>query len=132
MLAFLKNEFIFNYFESFLEMKLRYGARGLRPRTLCLGRLIVFKWPERSTRKNSLRSYCKFLNERERQLTELFCGFIGFIKFENLQIIIRKNHKFLSNMFNFSNFFLEKIDFWGKKNVDIFENSIYFLMLCIV
>ena len=35
-------------------------------------------------------------------------------------------------MFNFSNFFLEKIDFLGKKNVDIFENSIHFLILCIV
>ena len=27
-------------------------------------------------------------------------------------------------MFNFSNFFLEKIDFLGTKNVYIFENSI--------
>ena len=35
-------------------------------------------------------------------------------------------------MFNFSNFFLEKIDILGKKNGDIFENSIHFLILCIV
>ena len=35
-------------------------------------------------------------------------------------------------MFNFSNFFLEKIDFLGKKNIDIFENSIHFLILGIV
>ena len=34
-------------------------------------------------------------------------------------------------MFNFSNFFRKK-DILGKKNVDIFENSIHFLILCIV
>ena len=35
-------------------------------------------------------------------------------------------------MFNFSNFFLEKNKFLGKKNIDIFENSIHFLILCIL
>ena len=35
-------------------------------------------------------------------------------------------------MLHFSNIFLEKVEFWGKKNVDIFENSIHFLILCIV
>ena len=35
-------------------------------------------------------------------------------------------------MFNYSKFFLEKIDFLGKKNVYIFENRIHFLILCIV
>ena len=35
-------------------------------------------------------------------------------------------------MFDFSRFFLGKIDFLGKKNVDIFDNSIHFLILCIV
>ena len=41
-------------------------------------------------------------------------------------------HKFQSNMFNFSNFFLEKNRFFGQEKYDIFENSIHFLILCIV
>ena len=44
----------------------------------------------------------------------------------------KKIQKFLSNRFNFSKFFLEKNRFLGKKNVDMFENSIHFLILCIV
>ena len=34
-------------------------------------------------------------------------------------------------MFNFSNFFIEKIDFCARK-IEIFENSIHFLILCLV
>ena len=35
-------------------------------------------------------------------------------------------------MYNFPNFFLEKVDLLRKKNVALFENSIKFLILCIV
>ena len=35
-------------------------------------------------------------------------------------------------MYNFPNFFLEKVDLFGKKNVALFENSIKFLILCIL
>ena len=114
-------------------MKLRYRpGGGLCPRTPCGGRLIVFKWPERSHRQNSLRRHCKFLSQR-KEFTETFSAFIGLIKFESFQIIIRK--KFINSCqicSIFRIFFFEKIDFLAKNNVDIFENSIHFLILCIV
>ena len=104
---------------------------GLRSRTPCGGRLIVFKWPERSPRKNSFRLHCKFLDQI-REFTENFSGFIGFKKFENFQIIIRKNSYIPVKYVQFFEFFLRKNRFFGKKNVDIFENLIHFLILCIV
>ena len=68
------------------------------------------------------------------EFTENFSDSIGFIKIENFQIIIRKNPeipaKYLSSIF--LKFFLGKIDFLDTKNVNIFENSIHFLILCIV
>ena len=67
---------------------------GLRHRTPCGGRLMVFKWPQRCPRKKSFRRHCKFLNQI-REFTEIFSVFIGFIIFESFQIIIRK--KFINS-----------------------------------
>ena len=70
------------------ETSLPSGA--FAPRTPCGGRLIVFSWLERSSRKNSRRRHCKLLNQI-MEFTKNFSGFKGFIKFENYQIIFRKN-----------------------------------------
>ena len=104
---------------------------GLRFRTPCGGRLIALKWPGRSSPKNSWRRHCKFLNQII-ELTENFSGFIGLIKFENFQIIIRKNSEIPIKYVRFFEIFLMKNRFFGQENVDIFENSIHFLILCIV
>ena len=92
------------------------------PRTPCMGRLIAFNWRGVPSRKNSRRGHCKFLNQII-EFTENFSGCIGFIKIENFQIIIRKNQKFLSNMFNFSKFFLRKRNFSGKKMLLLLKNG---------
>ena len=49
-----KKEFFFYYFESFIEIKLRYrlGEGGLRPPQAPFGgRVIAFNWHERSPEK---------------------------------------------------------------------------------
>ena len=53
------------------------------------------------------------------------------IKIENFQTIIRKNSEIPVKYVRFFEIFLSKNRFFGQENVDIFENSVHFLILCI-
>ena len=133
MLTFLKSEFIFRYFESFLKMKHRYRPGWPSPPGPPTGGAwLPLSGRGVPSRKKSWHGHCKFLNQI-KEFTENFSGFIVFIKIENFQIIIRKNSEIPVKYVRFFEIFLSFPNrFFGQENVDIFENSIHFLILWIV